>query len=134
MPDNGVWFNKLGNTLMLSVWVANYATDGVIPLQADTMQLYSIDASSLLIDHTFNVPAGYVDPNEYFADHLGTHSVTNGNMYLYPYPSGNTVMNFRPTSITFSTIPEPSTALLTGLGLLALVFRRRAGRLSVSRN
>jgi hypothetical protein len=34
-------------------------------------------------------------------------------------------MDFTPTSLTISTIPEPSTALLTGLGLMVLVFRRR---------
>jgi len=76
-----------------------------------------------VIGNIFSFPASYTDPNVYFASRTGTYSPSSGNIQLVPV-SGPAV-TFNATSFTISTIPEPSTALLTGLGLVALIFRRR---------
>lgn len=114
-----VWYNHGTHTLIL---LAANDSDYSIGLQANGTNVWGMDAF-IQIGNIFNFPASYTDPNDYFASFTGTYTPNNSTMWLYPVIGSS--LTFTPTSLSISTIPEPSTALLTGLGLVALFFRRR---------
>jgi hypothetical protein len=117
------WTHTGGDT-NLELYVGNDGNPKYsIGLQANGTDLYSIYADNLNIGNIFNFPTSYTDPNDYFAGLTGTYTPINGAMGLYPV--SGTPLFFNATSVTISAIPEPTTALLTGLGLVALVFLRR---------
>jgi hypothetical protein len=115
-----VWFHYGVTNLTLSVANDAYQSIG---LQANGTDIRWIEASDLYIGDIWSFPGSYTDPNVYFAAFTGTYTPTAGDIMLIPV-SGD-VLHFTPTSLTISTIPEPSTALLTALGLAVLVIRRR---------
>jgi hypothetical protein len=100
-------------------------TDGAysIGLQANGTDVVGIEAAVLRIGNIFSCPGSYTDPTSYFAGLTGTYTPIFGLISLYTV--NPEVLSFTPTSVTISAIPEPSTAFLTGLGLVALFFHRR---------
>ena len=96
---------------------ANYS----IGLKANGVDVYGIGGIAVTGD-IFSHPGSYTDPNAYFTGLTGTYILDGGGINFQT--AGGTI-GFSPNSLTIGTIPEPSSALLTGLGLADLVFRRR---------
>ncbi len=94
-----------------------------VGLQANGTGVYGLWAYALEIGDIFSFPMSYTNPNNYFAGLTGTYAVASGSFTLQTVGTG--ALTFTPASLTISTIPEPSTGLLTGLGLVVLLFRRR---------
>jgi len=117
-----IW-NNLFNTHQLILQASN---DGEysLGLQINDTDVVKFQTFNLEIGNIFSFPASYTAPNLYFAGVAGTYTPDVG--FLDIYLIDDTIISFTLTEVTISAIPEPSTALLAGLGLVALLFRRRA--------
>ena len=67
-----------------------------------------------------------IDPNDGLVYAFNNLSPTSGNLTISFSGTGNTTELFHINALQLTAIPEPSAALLGGLGLLALLRRRRA--------
>ena len=105
----------------LSLFAGNGASYS-IGLQANGVDVYSLTGVAVTGADIFTYPGSYTDPNAYFTGLTGTYILNGGAINV---ETADGTIGFISNSLTISTIPEPSSALLTGLGLAALVFRRR---------
>jgi len=102
-----------------------------IGLTAGGYALEYLIANQLDWGQAFSAPGSYTPLSVFFAPYVGTHALNPGG-YVEFY-AGGTPVDFTPTSITISVVPEPATsaALLGGLalalGAVAAWKRRGAG-------
>jgi hypothetical protein len=77
---------------------------------------------------TFSTPGTYGSPSAFFTALSGTHALNSGG-YADIQLTNGTVINFTMTSLTITSVPEPSVMALLILGLPAiggLAYRRRS--------
>jgi hypothetical protein len=75
---------------------------------------------------TFNAASYFTAPNPFYAFDFASTTTGSAANNLIVDPSGNASLNAIGTVINFTSVPEPSTLLLFGSGLLALgAFARR---------
>ena len=105
-----------------------------IGLTAGGYAVTSLRADLLDWGQTFTMPGVYTPLATYFASYAGTHALNPGG-YVEFFAAGSPV-DFTPTSITISAVPESSTyALVFGvIGLAAAQCLRRRPRAAQGRS
>lgn len=109
----------------LDLYAADESFSYSLGLQLNGTGIVVMEAQDLNVGNIFSFSGSPSDPAAYFSALAGSYPVSSGTLTIYQQ-GDSTGVGFTPTALTIGVVPEPSTALLAGLGLMMPLFRRRS--------